>query len=56
MLIGDSTTLLDYEHQFMGSLHVVDRLWKKLVYIFLLMIDINDKFNLYSTINYYNVR
>ena len=24
ILIGDSTNLLDYEHQFMGSLHVVD--------------------------------
>ena len=24
ILISDSTTLLDYEHQFMGSLHVVD--------------------------------
>ena len=24
ILIGDSTTLLDYEHQFMGSLHAVD--------------------------------
>ena len=24
ILIGDSTTLLDYEHQFMGSLHTVD--------------------------------
>ena len=24
ILIGDNTTLLDYEHQFMGSLHVVD--------------------------------
>ena len=27
----------------------VDRLLKKLVYIFLRMIDINDKFNVYST-------
>ena len=25
ILIGDSTTLLDYEHQVMWSLHVVDR-------------------------------
>ena len=24
ILIGDSTTLLNYEHQFMRSLHVVD--------------------------------
>ena len=24
ILIGDSTTLLDYGHRFMGSLHVVD--------------------------------
>ena len=24
ILIGDNITLLDYEHQFMGSLHVVD--------------------------------
>ena len=24
ILIGDITTLLDYEHQFMGSLNVVD--------------------------------
>ena len=24
ILIGDSTILLNYEHQFMGSLHVVD--------------------------------
>ena len=29
---------------------------KKLVYIFLRMIDINDKFNICSTINYYNGR
>ena len=34
----------------------VDRLWKKLVYIFLRMIDINDRFNVCSTISYYNVR
>ena len=28
ILMGDSTTLLDYGHQFMGSLHVVDsRSW-----------------------------
>ena len=24
ILIGDNTTLLDYKHQLMGSLHVVD--------------------------------
>ena len=24
ILIGDSTTLLDYGHQFIGNLHVVD--------------------------------
>ena len=24
LLIGDNTTLLDYEHQFMGSLNVVN--------------------------------
>ena len=24
ILIGNNTTLLDYEHQFMGSLHVVN--------------------------------
>ena len=24
ILIGDNTTLLDYEHQFMGSLNVVN--------------------------------
>ena len=24
ILIGDSTTLLDYKHQFMGSLYTVD--------------------------------
>ena len=28
ILIGDKTTLLDYGHQFIGSLHVVDsKLW-----------------------------
>ena len=28
ILIGDNTTLLNYKHQFMGSLHVVDsRSW-----------------------------
>ena len=25
ILISDNTTLLNYEHQFIGSLHVVDR-------------------------------
>ena len=34
----------------------VDRLWKKLVYIFLQIIDINDRFNVRSTISYYNVK
>ena len=34
----------------------VDKLWKKLVCTFLPMIDINDKFNVCSTINYYNIR
>ena len=34
----------------------VDRLWKKLVYIFLWIIDINDSFNVRSTINYYIVK
>ena len=38
------------------SHYVVDRLWKKLVYIFLRMIDINDRFNICNTISYYNVR
>ena len=32
----------------------MDRLWKKFVYIFLRMIDINDRFKVYSTISYYN--
>ena len=28
ILIGDNTTLLDYRHQFMGSLHAMDsRSW-----------------------------
>ena len=34
----------------------MDRLWKKLLYIFLLIIDINDRFNVRSTISYYNVK
>ena len=34
----------------------VDRLWKKLPYIFLQIIDINDGFNFRSTINYYNIK
>ena len=29
---------------------------KKLVYIFLRMIDINDRFNVSSTISYYNAK
>ena len=34
----------------------MDRLWKKSEYIFLWMIDINDMFNVCSTIRYYNAR
>ena len=34
----------------------MDRLWKKLVYIFLRIIDINKRFNVCSTIGYYNVK
>ena len=34
----------------------MDRLWKKLLYIFLRIIDINDKFNVRRTISYYNVK
>ena len=34
----------------------VDRLWKKLPYIFLQIIDINDNFNVRSIISYYNVK
>ena len=34
----------------------VDKLLKKLVCTFLRMIDINDKFNVCSTISYYNIR
>ena len=34
----------------------VDRLRKKLLYIFLWIIDINDKFNVRRTISYNNVR
>ena len=34
----------------------MDRLRKKLLYIFLRIIDINDRFNVRSTINYYNVK
>ena len=33
-----------------------DRLWKKLLYIFLWIIDINDRFNVCSTISYYNMK
>ena len=35
---------------------VVDRLWKKLLHIFLQIIDINERFNICSTIGYYNVK
>ena len=34
----------------------MDRLRKKLVYIFLRIIDINDRFNVRSTISHYNVK
>ena len=34
----------------------IDRLWKKLLYHFLRMIDINVRFNVCGTISYYNVR
>ena len=34
----------------------MDRLWQKLVYIFLRMIDSNNRFNACSTISYHNVR
>ena len=34
----------------------MDRLWKKLLYIFLRTIDINEWLNVHSTISYYNVR
>ena len=34
----------------------VDRLQKKLLYIFLGIVDINDRFNVYSPISYYNVK
>ena len=34
----------------------MDRLCKKLVYIFLRIIDINKRFNVCSTIDYYNAR
>ena len=34
----------------------MDRLWKKLVYIFLRITDINDGLNVSSTIIYYNVK
>ena len=34
----------------------VDRLWKKLLYIFLRIIDINDWVNVCRTISYYNVK
>ena len=35
---------------------VVDRLWKKLLYMILRIVDINERFNIYSTISYYNVK
>ena len=38
ILIGDNITLLDYEHQFMGSLYVVDsrsQTWTLLVIIYI---------------------
>ena len=34
----------------------MDRLLKKLLYIFLRIIDINERFNVCSTIIYYNVK
>ena len=34
----------------------MDRLWKKLLYSFLGIIDINDKFKFRSTISHYNVK
>ena len=34
----------------------VDRLWKKLLYIFLQIFYINDRFNVRNTISYYNVK
>ena len=34
----------------------MDSLWKKLVYTFLRIIDINDGFNVRNTISYYNVK
>ena len=34
----------------------MDRLWKNLLYIFLRIIDINERFNVRSTISYYNVK
>ena len=33
----------------------IDRLWKKILYFFLRIIGINDRFNIRSTIKYYNV-
>ena len=36
ILIGDITTLLDYEHQFMGSLNVVDSRSQTLIFVSLL--------------------
>ena len=34
----------------------MDRLLKKLLYVFLRIIDINERFNVCSTIIYYNVK
>ena len=34
----------------------MDRLLKKLLYIFLRIIDINERFNVCSTISYYNIK
>ena len=45
------TFVIYWESQF-----AKDRLWKKLHYIFLRIIDINDKFNVRRTISYYNVK
>ena len=45
------TFVIYWESQF-----AKDRLWKKLHYIFLRIIDINESFNVRSTISYYNVK
>ena len=36
ILIGDNTTLLNYKHQFMGSLYVVDSVSQTLGFVSLL--------------------